>query len=474
MVAFSMNCSRFCRSTLQLGLLALIPVLAWPQGTYTSSFPLTENPISESGKWINGGTAGLDWHNCRTSPGFIFGTQPGTINYDDSTCVLAGSWGPNQTAQGTIHIASSDATQFEEVEVRLHSTITAHSNTGYEVNCSVKTGNPYMQIVRWNGPLGNFTQLDGRPVGCGDGDVLKGVINGSTISAYKNGTLVFSVSDSTFTSGAPGIGLYIQGGSSNTNADFGFSAFTATDGTTQTGFSVTATPSSQTATQGSSAVYSVTVAPTGGFTGTVNLSATGQPSGTTATFNPSSITTSGSSTLTVSTLSSTPAASYPLTITGINGTTTRTAPATLVVSTAGGTSAACDLNKDGATNVVDVQLAVNKYLSCTIGPNVSSQSYVAQVTNGALGASCSSTAGAHTVFLSWTASTTAGVTYNVYRATASGAYTNPLNTSPISVTTFADCTVAPGQTYYYVIRSVDSNNNQSVNTPEVVAPIPAS
>jgi hypothetical protein len=100
-------------------------------------------------------------------------------------------------------------------------------------------------------------------------------------------------------------------------------------------FSVSATPSSQTVTQGNGTSYTVNVAPSGGFAGTVGLSVSGLPQGATATFNPTSITTSGSSTLSVSTLSSTPAGSYPLTITGTSGSLTHTATATLVVSGAG-------------------------------------------------------------------------------------------------------------------------------------------
>jgi hypothetical protein len=34
--------------------------------TYATSFSLTENPISEGGKWINGGVTGLDWGNVQT------------------------------------------------------------------------------------------------------------------------------------------------------------------------------------------------------------------------------------------------------------------------------------------------------------------------------------------------------------------------------------------------------------------------
>jgi hypothetical protein len=35
-------------------------------GSYSTTFPLTENPISEGGSWTNGGATGLDWANVQT------------------------------------------------------------------------------------------------------------------------------------------------------------------------------------------------------------------------------------------------------------------------------------------------------------------------------------------------------------------------------------------------------------------------
>ena len=90
----------------------------------------------------------------------------------------------------------------------------------------------------------------------------------------------------------------------------------------QPDFAVSATPSSQNVTQGNSTSYTVNVASSGGFAGTVGLSVSGLPQGATATFNPTSITTSGSSMLSVSTLNSTPVGSYPLTITATSGSLT--------------------------------------------------------------------------------------------------------------------------------------------------------
>ncbi|HZY62994.1 MAG TPA: Ig-like domain repeat protein, partial [Edaphobacter sp.] len=97
-------------------------------------------------------------------------------------------------------------------------------------------------------------------------------------------------------------------------------------------FSISATPSSQTATPGNSATYMTTIGALNGFTGTVNLSVTGLPSGATANLSPASVSASGSSTVTVSTASTTPTGTYPLTITGTNGSLSHSAPVTLVVN----------------------------------------------------------------------------------------------------------------------------------------------
>jgi hypothetical protein len=85
-------------------------------------------------------------------------------------------------------------------------------------------------------------------------------------------------------------------------------------------------------------------------------------------------------------------------------------------------------------------------------------------------------AGTHDVILSWTASTTAGVVgYNVYRGTTSGGpYPTELNSAPINGTTYTDETVQAGQTYYYVVTAVASNDvTQSADSNQVSAPVPS-
>jgi hypothetical protein len=196
--------------------------------TYTTNFSLTENPISESGNWTNGKTSGLDWADVRTTSGLAYGTSLPS-QYADPTAVLAGAWGPNQTAQATIRVTTPPASCCHEVELRLRTTIAAHSITGYEILCSVVNSDQYLQIVRWNGPLNDFTYVNTLSTSCANGDVLKATMNGSIITVYKNGVQILQGTDSTFMSGNPGIGFY-DNSDSNWNT-FGFSSFTATDGT---------------------------------------------------------------------------------------------------------------------------------------------------------------------------------------------------------------------------------------------------
>jgi len=83
------------------------------------------------------------------------------------------------------------------------------------------------------------------------------------------------------------------------------------------------------------------------------------------------------------------------------------------------------------------------------------------------------TGGSHLVDLSWTASTSVVVGYNVYRGTTnSGPYTLKLNPSLVSGVTFTDTNVQSGQTYYYVVTAVDSNGVESVYSNQASATIP--
>ncbi|MGR6913846.1 M28 family peptidase [[Actinomadura] parvosata] len=102
-------------------------------------------------------------------------------------------------------------------------------------------------------------------------------------------------------------------------------------------FSMTASPASGTVQAGSSATSTIGTSTTAGTAQTVNLSASGLPSGASATFNPASVTSGGSATMTITTAPTTPAGSYTVTVTGTGETATHTTTYALTVQgTSGG------------------------------------------------------------------------------------------------------------------------------------------
>jgi subtilase family serine protease len=84
---------------------------------------------------------------------------------------------------------------------------------------------------------------------------------------------------------------------------------------------------------GSQTADKVTATPSGGFTGTITLSASGQPAGVTVHFSPTSISGgSGSATVQIKVAKTTKAGTYTITIKGTSGSTTATTTITLTVT----------------------------------------------------------------------------------------------------------------------------------------------
>ena len=79
----------------------------------------------------------------------------------------------------------------------------------------------------------------------------------------------------------------------------------------------------------------------------------------------------------------------------------------------------------------------------------------------------------YTVGLTWNASTSEVMGYNVYRGPASAGPFTKINPSLNGPTGYTDSTVASGQTYYYVTTAVNSSNVESTpSTPPAQAMIP--
>ena len=185
-------------------------------------------------------------------------------------------------------------------------------------------------------------------------------------------------------------------------------------------FTISATPASQSIAVGGTTTYTVTTGAQNGFAGTVALNAGGLPSGASASFNPTSISGSGSSKLTVTTVSSTPPGSYTLTNTGTSGGLSHSAGVMLVVS------------------ATAPQPPAN--LAATAG---------------------SSSA----INLSWTASPSSGVTYDVFRSTTSGftpASGNQIARGGTS-TSFADSGLTCNKAYFYVVEAANAGGTSAAS-----------
>jgi len=111
------------------------------------------------------------------------------------------------------------------------------------------------------------------------------------------------------------------------------------------------------------------------------------------------------------------------------------------------------------------------------GAVVGSATVTSNATNSPVSIGLSGTGEAvteHSVGLSWTASTTAGVVgYYVYRGTTSGSYTR-ISTSAVAVTTYSDSSVTSGQdiTYYYVVTAVDGSGVESSDSNLATVTVP--
>ena len=201
---------------------------------YATDFAATENPLSEGGSWVCGKAVGLG----RNNPLSLAGRASASVRsgasgsrYDDSIAHLSSSLvavREDQYAQGTVYRASgySPASSKHEIELLLRFEITAHGARGYEI---LWGHDGDFAIVRWNGPLGDYTDLGVNGPGPGvavDGDVLRAEMTGNLIMVYKNGLLVgTSPPNSTWKVGQPGLGFWPV--DSSTPANYGWTGFEA-------------------------------------------------------------------------------------------------------------------------------------------------------------------------------------------------------------------------------------------------------
>lgn len=185
-------------------------------------------------------------------------------------------------------------------------------------------------------------------------------------------------------------------------------------------FSLTFSPATQTVVAGNSTSYTINVVPGPNFTGSVNFSASGYPSGASASFNPVTVTTSGSTTMTVSTSAGTPVGNFSLIVTGTSAALSHSGNPVLSVIVSADT-----IPPTAPTN-----------LTATASSNLQ-------------------------INLSWTAATdNVGVTGNrVERCQGVGCSNFGQITTLGAVTSYSDTSLQPSTSYSYRIRANDAAGN---------------
>ena len=105
-------------------------------------------------------------------------------------------------------------------------------------------------------------------------------------------------------------------------------------GSTSPSFSLSASPGSVSVAQGGNGASTITSTVSGGFSGAVALTASGQPTGVTVTFSPTTIAApgSGSSSMAIAVAATTVAGTYTITVTGTSGSTVASTTVSLTVT----------------------------------------------------------------------------------------------------------------------------------------------
>jgi hypothetical protein len=335
-------------------------------------------------------------------------------------------------------------------------TLNAGANATFEVQFApAVTGNVSGSVSIANTAPGSPTilavsgtgaqaQIAVNPSSVNFGNVATGDTNSQPIQISNAGTATLTISQVTMTGGGNGFGTILS-----------------TPLAIQPGKSATLTPSS-----------------TGTFSGSISLVSNAPNS-------PLTINLTGAGVVATRTLgASTSSLSFGNVNDGTkasqNVTLTNTGNSNVTISSVGATGTG--FSASGVQT--GLMLTPNQTATLTVsfdpsspGAVVGSATVTSNATNSPVSIGLSGTGEAvteHSVGLSWTASTTAGVVgYYVYRGTTSGSYTR-ISTSAVAVTTYSDSSVTSGQdiTYYYVVTAVDGSGVESSDSNLATVTVP--
>jgi hypothetical protein len=210
--------------------------------SFSTNFPVPENPISENGAFVTSTTPGVDWSGLRlggcgckpvapvavTAPGYASPPNIANRNTGDALAVLSGSWGADQSA--FIVVANTPPSSGPQ-EVEIHLRTDPATGRGYEITWAFSSS--YIIIATWNGGGGIgegvayyiLIHADGPQYAISPGDTLSASIRGNVITMYRNGIQVIQYTDTNnyFPTGNPGFGF-----NEGRAGSYGISSFSAT------------------------------------------------------------------------------------------------------------------------------------------------------------------------------------------------------------------------------------------------------
>src|SRR5271157_1923708 len=329
------------------------PSIAHIRITYVQqkpNFTLSAAPASLS---IAQGNQGISTITTTISGGFNSALSLSALGVPSGTTV---SFNPNPIAAPgsgnstmTITVGSSTPTGTYPITVvgngggvQQTTTVTLTVTAGGQPNVTLSGSPPSLSIVQGNhGTSTIATTISGgfnsaislSATGTPTGTTVS--FNPSTIAAPSSGnsTMTITVGSST-PAGTYPITVTGNGAGAQQNATV---TLTVTAGGKPT-FTISASPTSLTITQGNQGTSTITTAISGGFNSWIDLSAAGMPTGTTVSLNPSRLLApgAGNSTMTITLGDSTSAGTYPITVTGNGGGIQQNATVSLTVTPSGG------------------------------------------------------------------------------------------------------------------------------------------
>jgi hypothetical protein len=353
-------------------IVGITPHQRWTTGVLADNCSLPDtadgenNFLGEQGiNYCNRGTSGtgqgwatgwsVAWNDI--SPYFLVSEAPGSKNW----CIggigtkTTDSPNPDGIYDTFGSIVSPHSLYLEQLKERLGGA--AVENIGYQL--FTISNSPSSQTI----PAGTNTTFS---VTVGDPTLMSNIValSVSGLPANMGASL-----NTNFVTGAGSATLTVTTSNSIATGTYTLNVIGASAGVSHTntvslvveGFSLSASPTSQTILVGDNANYIVTLTTSNSFNGSVNFGLSGLPPEAGASFNPASLSANGNSALSLTTASNTPPGNYTLTINGTNGASISSTTITLTISTLAAnpgtlvwTNGAADINWSSVLNWTNI------------------------------------------------------------------------------------------------------------------------